>query len=169
MNALNQVKKAAVSLKTYASLSFIIFSLPFLQTCSDKQLKDNIKNDFSKEKLLELKKENTFNAYGITYNILSDFKSEELKVVIFYAYLLYPIIIVLAILIFVQSFRSRFKSIFYLTSLSTLLFILSILLLIYIGVVQNINQLKIGWYLFLLNSLFMIYLSYQKGFKETIS
>lgn len=168
MNALNQLKKGALSLKTYASFSFIIFLLPFLQTCSDKQLKENLKNNFSEEKLLELKKEKTFNAYYISYNILSDFKSKDLTSSIFYAYLIYPIIIVMSIIIFVQSFRKRFKSIFYLTSSSSIFFILSVLLQVYVGIVKDLNQLKIGWYLFLLNSLFMLYFSYKKGFKQKL-
>lgn len=165
MKTTNQLKRIVTSLKTYSGLSFIIFLLPFLQTCSDKQLKENLEGDYTKEKLIELKQENTFNAYGISYNVISDFKAEELKSALFYAYLIYPIIMLLSLLIYIQSFRMRFKSIFWLIVSSTLLFIFSLLLLMYIGVVEDLNQLKIGWYLFVMNSFIIIYLSYQKGFK----
>lgn len=169
MNALNQFKKVALSIKTYASLSFIIFLLPFLQTCSDRVLISQQKGVYSLEDLREVKKEHTFNAYEFSYDVIKDFKIKNFKEASFCSYLIYPLIIVLSIIILIQAFRDKFKLNLVLSIINIFLLFISLLLMISEEMIENIKQLKIGWYLFLLNSLLILYLSYQKGFKESKS
>jgi hypothetical protein len=170
MKAINLVKKVFVSLKTYASLSFIIFFLPFLQTCSDRKLSENLDKKEKKERYFELKKQHTFSVYRLSYDTIRGLTNETSKNnLLFVAHLLIPLIVLNSIFIFVCSFLKKYSLTYWLTIVSLLLLFSKLGMMISEEMIENINQLKIGWYLFLLNSLFILYLSYQKGFKETKS
>lgn len=170
MKAMNIVKKAFVSLKTYASLSFLIFFLPFLQTCSDKKLSENLDKKEKKERYLELKKQHTFSVYRLSYDTIRGLTNESPKNnILFVSHLLIPIIVVNSLFILIFSFLEKKRMTFWFTITSMILLFASLGMMISEEMIENIKQLKIGWHLFLLNCLFILYLSYQKGFKETIS
>ncbi len=159
-------------IRILAGLSFLIFICPFFQMCSDNQLKkggfkrENIDVTTSQyEKELQLKKhqeEVTFNGYEMGYYIFkpdggeSEFKFKDLLDIQFYAFFSYIIIMILSILIFAFSFRSKYKVILFLSLANILLAVGSMAIFYFEGGLDDPAQIKFGYYIFLMNSIAII-------------
>lgn len=191
--------KNAIRLKSLLSISFLIFALPFLQTCSDDALKNSLKraeptqepenskivynketnstatkrdsivlNKSEKEKVIQTenndaeiwlknaKKENTFNLYSLAYHPFADFDFKYFTDKSFYIYLIFPVLILLTITMLIMSLRKRFKQIMILSILNVVLLLIATLSLYSISVIEDFNQIKYGYYLFVLNSILII-------------
>jgi hypothetical protein len=191
--------KNTIRLKSLLSISFLIFALPFLQTCSDDALKSSLKravptqeledskivynketnsnatkrdsivlNKSEKEKVIqtenndaeiwlkEAKRENTFNLYSLAYKAFADFDFKDFTDKSFYIFLIFPVLILLTITMLIMSFRKRFKQIMILSILNVVLLLIATLSLYSISVIEDFNQIKYGYYLFVLNSILII-------------
>ena len=190
--------KNNIRLKSLILISFLIFLLPFFQTCSDKTLKkspsykaeftgfvqdstnfqivynkqtkvnDTIWNvievsKIEKEKIInkeklekevwlkKAKKENTHNLYYLGWGNYDEFELRYLTDKTFYIFSNFAIIILLTISMFIMSFKRKFKQIMIISSINLLLLIVATIALCLIGVIENINQIKYGYYLFIIN------------------
>jgi len=189
--------KKSITLKVLVSFSFMIFFLPFLQTCSDKDLdsfpmrkaevvdanetiealKNNDigntkeykpsqteilkENRARKENLIQSKKENTVNFYEFINKYFGGTKFKEYDVTIlgdktFYPFFGFVLIFLNSILLLILTFINKYKLIYRLGILNLMLLIFSTSGLILLEIIEEINQIKIGYYLFALNSIFII-------------
>jgi hypothetical protein len=209
--------KKNMRLKSLVLISFVIFSLPFFQTCSDRSLKRSprYRGEFTgyvqdslnfkmvyneetkikdtvwevikvsetekqtiiaKEKidkevwLKKAKKENTVNAYYLGIGTFKEieFSKSDLIDKTFYALLSFTLIIVFTFAMILLSFREKFKLITILSSINLLLIIIAPILLYSGKVIEDINQIKYGYYLFIINSILIIIESKNKLKKLTI-
>ncbi len=206
--------KNNIRLKSLICISLLIFVLPFLQTCSDKSLKDSpkYKGEFTgfvqdsvnfkivynketnsndtlrdliavskseKEKIItkekvdkeiwlkNARKENTLNAYCLGFINYPEFELRHLTDKTFYIFLNFTIIILLTIVMLVMSFRKRFKQIIIISSINLLLLFIATISLYLIEVIEDFNQIKYGYYLFVLNSILIIIESRKELNKHT--
>lgn len=157
-------------IRVLALFSFIIFCCPFFQHCSDKTIIENrlIKGNPAYQvasgpetaedrkniiyEFLSARDNMTLNGYEIGLTSLSDSSADQLFII--------PIF--LNILIFVFALKSKAKSLFY-TSLLNIIFCLAWLSLMYFEhILEDINQVKFGFYLFVLNLIVICYLARLK-------
>lgn len=106
--------------------------------------------------LKEVKKEYTLNAYGFAYVALKEFDVEVLSDKFFYIYLNFPIIIFLTILMLVLAFKRKLGKVQFFSAINILLLLVATLSFYLTGVIEDLNQIKYGYYLFLLNSVLII-------------
>jgi hypothetical protein len=138
--------------------------LPFLQTCSDKQLKNSITHSIAKKD----REKCTLNAYQMaSMPINNKFKIEDLKDSETYAFIIYIPIILISLLIIILSFKEKFHAISILSTSNICLIFISIGIFIFIKTIEDIHQIKYGLYLFLVNSGLIIYLC-QKNKRAVI-
>ncbi len=186
---LEQKNKSYV-VKALACFSFIIFFCPFLQTCSNENIKSfhqsdistvKIKSDTIDGKILEsneelasyynsdlfknTQKDLTFNFYKMGYFPFMEFSLKAFKEYEFYIYLIFDLIILFSFIMLYYSFKNDFFKIKKLTIFSLVLLHVYLVLLIYKSVIEDLAQIKYGYYLFLINSLLIIYFS-NKLLKE---
>ena len=107
------------------------------------------------------KKENTVNFYELLNRFfektsLRDFSKSTFEDKTFYPLFGFILIFVNSILLLIFTYFNKYKLTFKLGSLNLVLLILSTVGLILTGIVEDINQLKIGYYLFAGNSIFII-------------
>lgn len=168
--------KKIFKLRSLAVLSFLIFFLPFMRTCSDDAISSQIKSEAAVSEDMEFnevsqndeaykiafseeKKEATFNFYKISTLIFKDFDFDTFTDTFFFAYLGFTIVLISSVLILYFSFNNKFKVI-YLLSLSNLFFLFVSTMIFWLNeIIENINQFKIGYYLFVLNTFLIVYLS----------
>jgi len=180
--------KRNIRLKSLIAFSFLLFILPFLQTCSDKAIRRNIciqaeeaypqieskinkiakfektksKDESKKNKkecqncLDKAKKENTFNLYQLGWGNYDEFELRYLTDKTFYIFSNFTIIIVLTLSMLVLSFKRKFKQIIIISSINLILLIIATISLWLIGVIENLNQIKYGYYFFIVNSILII-------------
>lgn len=184
-----QINKKFI-IRTLVCFSFIIFFFPFLQTCSNESIKEFHKNDISTIKIKsdtinneiienneELtnyynsdlfknsKKEYTYNFYKMAYFPFEEFDIKDLLDYEFYIYLIISFIILISIIILYFSFKDYLLRIKKLTIISLVLLHVYLVLLAFKLVIDSADQIKYGYYLFLINSLLIIYFS-NKLLKE---
>lgn len=175
--------------KYLTPIALLIFFLPFLRMCTktvtipvesidglttEKLGKDSLvsslkENDILKEPTLSLAKEDiSLNAYQLGRIFfwdekfkLMDFK--ELKEVIddieFYAIISYTFIILFSVLMIVFSWRKKYLVVRNLSIVNSLLLVISTLILVKSVFIDDFADVKYGWYVFLLYSMFVIYIS----------
>jgi len=115
------------------------------------------KEKAEKENRLEnVIKENTFNAYELGYKIYPEFDFGYLIDKTFYIFLNFTIIILLTITMLIISFRQKFKQILIISSINLFLLLIATISLYLIEVIEDFNQIKYGYYLFVLNSILII-------------
>ena len=163
---LKQISKAYI-VRTLACLSFVIFFCPFLQTCSNEEIKNLPRfrgvtdKDVIKDNLINAQENFTYNAYIFAIIPFKDFKIQALLEIDFYFLLIMDFIMIISLLIIYFSFRNKF----YKLKISTLIcvLLLSIYLLYFIcdSIIEEITQIKYGYYLFLINLILIIYFSNQ--------
>ena len=165
------------TLRSLTIFSFVIFFLPFMNTCSSYPLqevpiedaveisKDDVGYTMD-EDIEEINPESdsdrACNFYTLSSLILKDLKNlklDDFSDKSFYPLLGFTIILFLSILILFFSFKNNFKIIYLLSSANLLILLISTLILCLTGIIEEINQIKIGYYLFVLNSIAILYFS----------
>jgi len=96
---------------------------------------------------------NTVTHTNWTFNFYS------LSVVFEDGFIGFTIILFLSILLIFFSFKNNFNVIYWLSLVNLLILFISTLSLCLTEIIEEINQIKIGYYLFILNSLAIIYFS----------
>ena len=102
------------------------------------------------------KKENTFNLYQLGLGNYDEFEFRYLIDKSFYIFLTFTIIILSTFSMLILSFKRKFKQIIIICLINLLLLIISTVSLCFIGVIENLNQIKYGYYLFIVNSILII-------------
>ncbi|MFV0151228.1 hypothetical protein NZD85_06650 [Empedobacter stercoris] len=185
--------KNSIKLRTLVSLSFLLFTLPFLRTCSDKAienftlemipaeialdstntLKNNpkiqaelLKSKKDREKkIIESKKESTFNFYQILKNTFGEINLKEFKQKsiltdkTFYPIFALLLIFINSIILLISAFVKKYNLTYRLGIINLLLLIYSTIGLYVSEIVENINQFKIGYYLLAINCILIIFTS----------
>jgi len=156
------------STKYLTTLSLLILLLPFLQTCTNQELKNpeyvgyenNVKHiplNYNKEKSKKVKSESTFNGYRIAFSV---FKNEPKKInlddAILADYFMLTSVLI-SIFLCILSFFNRFNTIiFYSTCINILLVILSVYVFKKSGILREFHQVKIGYYLYTINLILIV-------------
>jgi len=145
--------------------SFIIFFCPFFQTCSDRKIiEDPMMNGSPLARLvsrpetdedrknivyefLQARENMTLNGYEIGFRFFTDFSVMQLFII--------PVLLNLLILLY--AFKNNGKRIFYL-SITNIAFCIAWLIWMYLsGSLEDIKQIKFGFYLFFINSIVIGY------------
>ncbi|QIG88485.1 hypothetical protein G6R40_01900 [Chryseobacterium sp. POL2] len=188
--------KNSIKLRTLVSLSFMIFLLPFLQTCSDSKLEklpihkvetveitqlengkvinsptaetEVIKNNKQRDQeFTEAKKKSTLNFYELIFQVFGEIKLKSiLDDKTFYPLFGFLLILLNSAVILIFTFINNYRLTFKLGILNFGILILSTFGLIITEIVENINQFKIGYYLFAINSIFIIMISKKQLKKQ---
>jgi hypothetical protein len=156
--------------KYLTTLSILILLLPFLQTCTNQELKNPEyvgyeKNslNYNKEKSKKVKSESTLNGYKIAFYV---FKNEPKKINIDDAILAdYFMLtsVLISIFLCILSFFNRFNTIiFYSTGINILLVILSVYVFKKSGILREFHQVKIGYYFYTINLILIALFSKRK-------
>lgn len=161
-------------------LSFILFLCPFLQTCSNQDIMEmpRYRSSFSSEKFInktdlkvnekvlksfeKTKKKFTYNGYELSIIPFIEFDKKAFLELDFYIFLILDIIIVLSIFNLYFSFKKNFLKIKTISISGIVLLFIYIIGLVYISVIEDFNQIKYGYYLYLLNLIIVVYLSNQQ-------
>lgn len=172
-------------IRILAGLSFLIFFCPFLQMCSDgtlhkvevaqeivvenTQTEDSLKYDsestvttetFDKKEEKTAKSEKGFTINGYELALASFKNPSNLTTLsdIFDIFSFYALIVLLSIIIFISALRKKLKSVFWLSIINLLSGITPILMFL-TDATFEVNQIKFGYYLFILNTLALIIFS----------
>lgn len=136
-----------------------------------KKEADSIRNNFYKRKILDGRKKYTMNVYELTKKFFIDQSPidifDHVDEIDMYGSLCFPFFIIFSCTGLFFAFKSRFKLTKLFSLTNTILIILSILFF-YLkeGLLEDINQIKLGYYLFFLNSIVIIYFC-NKELKST--
>jgi hypothetical protein len=182
-------------LKKLSIISFLILFLPFFQTCSDKnisenkilknsplweEVKKNSKTDHNEEEynltfeeltlkkqraitdFVKLKKELTLNGYELAKIFIDDIKTPQLAV------LPYLISFFINLFLMIYSFKDKPKITLILGILNIILLIIPLILLYLAKIFEDIEQLKIGYYLLMFNMIIIIFESYSQLKRKNI-
>lgn len=180
--------KNIFTLKTLILLSFLLFCLPFLRTCSNSSIEklnpvisevlpqNNVSKD-SNEKLLQKtlddRKENieeskekfTYSFYGLIdlgfVNKDAKLDSSVFSDQSFYALLSLLLIFISTIFMLFFSFFKRVRLIKILGILNILFLITSMILFYTSKILEDFNQLKVGFYLVLFNTVLIIFSAFK--------
>lgn len=152
-------------IKRLTLISLVLFFLPFFQTCSD----DNIRNrpfmkvempDSKESRLkafLEKKRELTHNGYGLAFSVFKDLSINPFE--INYLFLPFTVIMILIFLAVFYAYKEKIKKVLIL-NIIILLLLLGSLIWHYLGdLLEDINQIKLGYYLFTILSIIQIFLT----------
>jgi hypothetical protein len=183
-------------LKKLSIISLLILFLPFFQTCSDKNIADGkmpfIHSPLSEEVIIkpksevngkefnltfeeltlkkkkaindfiELKKELTYNGYEMGFLLIQDIKNPQ------WILLPFAILILISCAQIILSFLEKLKAIFVLGILNICLLILPFIILYMAEFFEDIEQLKIGFYLLLFNLTIIVFESYSQLKRKNI-
>lgn len=177
--------------KKIALLSFVLFLLPFFQTCSDKNI---IRNGFlkggpasetvpvlpgmnsntnEKEQLLSsdevvLLKEQAIDAFlkkksELTYNgyEMSFFSANAYANRFSLEYSFFTIVILLCGMQSFALFKEKYTGSVILGAINIVLSVGVLFFLYFCGFLENIDQIKYGYYLFLMHLILLLYMSFQ--------
>lgn len=160
-----------------AGLSFLIFFCPFFQMCSESsRLKKTFaeqpvtQSEIIKEKVrqerdsIEFSEKTTFSGYRMgTYifepESLKNMEADDLLDSTSYAFLSFTLTLILSIVLFILSLKKRFNSVYKLALLNLLFTILPMLIFYFNGTLEEISQIKFGYYLFIINTVALIIFS----------
>ncbi|MEW5677548.1 hypothetical protein ABGT15_14655 [Flavobacterium enshiense] len=117
--------------------------------------------------LKKAKKENTLNAYRLGFLNYSEFEFRYLKDKTFYIFLNFTFIILLTLIMLIISFKKMYKQIMIISSISISLLFIATISLYFMGAIEDLNQIKYGYYLFVVNSILIILESRKEINKHT--
>lgn len=166
-------------IRVLAGLSFLIFFCPFFQTCSDrsllKQQRQSILADtatqaervaheakekkWQQESLEESRDKATLNGYGMGYYVFQsadEFETKDLLDLILYGLFAFTVSILLSVWIAIASFTNKNSLITKLCYWNLALVVGSMPVFYLKGVLEDINQIKFGYYLFVINTIAII-------------
>lgn len=136
---------------------------------SEKNLKEG--SEERKISIEKAKKEFTYNFYSLIYKTLNP-EDKKLSSTVFSDLGFYPILALLLVFIssitmLILSFRERIKQISLLAAANLVLLITAIILFYASQVIEDLNQIKIGFYLVVINTVLIIILAWK--IKKTTS
>lgn len=184
-------------LKKLSILSLLILYLPFFQTCSDKNsiegktlmihspLAEEENNNpktvidgkefnltfdelsLKKEKaihdFIEIRKELTYNGYELFLQSIEDLKNQA------WLSFSFVLLIIICCIQIILSFMEKYKAIFILGIIAICLLLLPFTLLYFAKILEDIEQLKIGFFLLLFNLTNIVFVSYSQFKRKNIS
>ena len=129
---------------------------------------DSARVDLNKNKEIEdkniTKSNNNLNAYELAEFFPSVVFDKEFKIEdLFFGYSFYTYILLLSILMIVFSWRRKFLKVRNLAIANIILLLISTISLIKYGVIDEIADVKYGVYVFLVYSIFLIYISNKEN------
>ena len=173
-----------IKLRGLISLNFLIFFLPFLKMCSGVEKKSevvaetaiSVQNNteaqsdtlvldtlesqmFSKPELILDNQDIVCNFYEAVYFSFETNKIEDFE---FSPFICYPLVLFLVILMFIGSVFNKTMLIRTLSIINIVLLLGSVVWFYFLEFIENINQLRIGFYLIILNMALIFVLSNQK-------
>ena len=173
-----------IKLRGLISLNFLIFFLPFLKMCSGVEKKSevvaetaiSVQNNteaqsdtlvldtlesqmFSKPELILDNQDIVCNFYEAVYFSFETNKIEDFE---FSPFICYPLVLFLVILMFIGSIFNKTMLIRTLSIINIVLLLGSVVWIYFLEFIENINQLRIGFYLIILNMVLIFVLSNQK-------
>ena len=173
-----------IKLRGLISLNFLIFFLPFLKMCSGVEKKSevvaetaiSVQNNteaqsdtlvldtlesqmFSKPELILDNQDIVCNFYEAVYFSFETNKIEDFE---FSPFICYPLVLFLVILMFIGSVFNKTMLIRTLSIINIVLLLGSVVWIYFLEFIENINQLRIGFYLIILNMVLIFVLSNQK-------
>jgi hypothetical protein len=182
-------------LKKLTIISLFILFLPFFQTCSDKNISENtllknsplteeVKSEFKtvlngkdynlsfeeltqkKKKAIndfvKLKKELTLNGYQIGKLFIEDIETPQ------WPLLPFTISILLNLFLIFYSFKEKPKVTLILSIVNLILIIIPLIMLYFGKIFEDIEQLKIGYYLLVFNLVIISFQSYSELKRKNI-
>ena len=177
--------------KNFTPIAFLIFFMPFLRMCKERReivenIDHNAKGLFQKIEYqkdgsgyIRIYKESNLNAYQLGLgNLKSIFNNEfQLKDFLkdkdFFSIISYTFIIVFSILMIVFSWRRKFLRVRNLAVANIILLVISTILLVKSGVIDEFEDIKYGTYVFIMYSILIIYISNKENLEpkklETIN
>lgn len=190
--------KNLIRLKSLVIITFLIFLLPFLRTCSDVKISSSVKveaeaviidsaqleeknvpneivevenNENRNEIISKQKTEYTENFYTLIYKSfgktkLNEYDKSTLEDKTFYPLFGFLIIFFVSIINLIFTLLGKHKITFVLGIMSIILLILATFGLVYSEIVENLNQIKIGYYLFTLNLILIVIIAKKESKKE---
>ena len=190
--------KNLIRLKSLVIITFLIFLLPFLRTCSDVKISSSVKveaeaviidsaqleeknvpneivevenNENRNEIISKQKTEYTENFYTLIYKSfgktkLNEYDKSTLEDKTFYPLFGFLIIFFVSIINLIFTLLGKHKITFVLGIMSIILLILATFGLLYSEIVENLNQIKIGYYLFTLNLILIVIIAKKESKKE---
>jgi hypothetical protein len=168
-------KNKANVIRALSCFTFLLFLCPFLQTCSNEDIKDlpkyrALKNDLDKANFLTKSQEDfTYNFYELAIVAFIEFESKAFLEVDFYIFILVDIILILALLLSYFSLKRDFLKTKKLALLSLSVLLIYTVGLIYNSVIVAVGQIRYGYYLVVVNLILIAYFSNEfiKGKKMT--
>ncbi|MCD9855819.1 hypothetical protein LUD75_13930 [Epilithonimonas sp. JDS] len=193
--------KYIITLRSLVSLSFLLFFLPFLRTCSEKSIEnlhseevtavlivdsankviegnDTIRtfkapSKQKETKFLQQEKENrivrinnakrefTFNFYTLLVKTLFTDKLHKSSFFesSFYYLSGYFLVLISTIIMWISSFLNKIKTVQILSSINLILLSSSTILLYFCEALEELDQIKIGYYLIFINFILIIIFS----------
>jgi len=118
-------------------------------------------NEFEKSKI-----EHTHNVYYLGLMPFEEIKIKVFKDPGFYCFLAFPIIILCSVLMVFFAFKFKNRMIYMLAISNIILLLISTLGLCLLEVIEDINQIKYGYYLFCINSFLIILISRKRLLKN---
>ena len=183
-------------LKKLTIISLFILFLPFFQTCSDKNISENslLKNSPLAEEVkiesktelngkeynltfeeltqkkkkaindfVKLKKELTLNGYQIGKLFIEDIETPQ------WSLLPFTISILLNLVLIFYAFKEKPKVTLILGIVNLIILIIPLIMLYFGKIFEDIEQLKIGYYLLLFNLIIISFQSYSELKRKNIS
>lgn len=174
-----------IKLRGLISLNFLIFFLPFLKMCSGVEKKsevaaeaaismqnnteaqsDTLVLDTLEESQTLSKLVPILDNQGIVYNfyeaVYFNFETDMIEDFEFSPFICYPLVLFLVILMFIGSIFNKTMLIRTLSIINIVLLLGSVVWFYFLEIIENINQLRIGFYLIILNMVLIFILSNQK-------
>ena len=174
-----------IKLRGLILLNFLIFFLPFLKTCSGVEKKsefvaetvisvennteaqsDTLVLDTLEESQTLSKPELILDNQGIVCNfyeaVYFSFETNKIEDFEFSPFICYPLVLFLVILMFIGSIFNKTMLIRTLSIINIVLLLGSVVWFYVLEFIENINQLRIGFYLIILNMVLIFVLSNQK-------
>lgn len=102
------------------------------------------------------KKEFTYNAYFLGFGNYKNFETSFFADKNFYVMLNFTLLIIFTFIMFLISFRKKFKKIIIMSSLNLVFLFTATIALCFWEQIEDIRQIKYGYYLFVLNSILII-------------
>lgn len=159
---LEEINKSYV-VRALASFSFLIFFCPFFQTCPNEDIRNLPRFRGVPDKveithhLIKAQENFTYNAYVFAIIPFMDFKMLAFLEIDFYFLLLMDFIIIISLMTLYFSFKNNFYKVKKSTLFNIFLVLIYTLYFIFDSTIEEITQVKYGYYLFLINLIMIIY------------
>lgn len=126
------------------------------ETIEKIRIKDRTQRAIQKD---QEKGEFTLNAYQLSFASMSEFKLASLIDLEFYALLCYSIIVVSSLYMVFLAFKEQHKQVATLAMVNLVALLISTLLFCINGTIEDIDQLKYGFFVYFINAMLILLLS----------